>query len=73
MLLCYAMPIWPGEMVTAYRVSDAERSRRAERLRRLHTDPEFKKKQRAAIRLWRKRRPYGDYWKKRTASRLLEP
>jgi hypothetical protein len=51
-------------MAMAYRISDAERSRRAERLSRLRADPEFKKKQRAAINLWRKRRPYGDYWKK---------
>ena len=42
----------------------AIRSRRAERLRRLPADPEFKKKQRAAMSLWRKRRPYGDFWKK---------
>jgi len=49
-------------MAAAYRISDVERSRRAEGLRRLHADPEFKKKQRAAINL--KRRPYGNYWKK---------
>jgi hypothetical protein len=54
------------EMAPKYRISETERSRRAERLRRLHLDPEFRKKQRAALRLWRKRRPYGDYWKKGT-------
>jgi hypothetical protein len=53
-------------MAPRYRISDTERSRRAERLRRLHLDPEFRKKQRAALHLWRIRRPYGDYWKKGT-------
>jgi hypothetical protein len=53
-------------MLAAYRISKAERSRRAERLRRLHVNPAFKEKQRASLRLWRQRRPYGDYWKKGT-------
>ena len=55
-------------MAPEYRISDAERSRLAERLRRLHLDPEFRKKQRAALRLWKQRRPYGDYWKSQAAA-----